>query len=258
MMSAGSFFDCATVLNLKDPKSGRSAVIFQSDMDTDTDGSDPVRLPLLSDYADARVSRSYQPILAYSWNKGDVDAPPNPFLKYYEERLGLVRGLKKQVDEFAQADQGPFWQDVKKYFEEHVTRLDKNANFYRADLQARRSLIASLDPFIVVPSTWIDERMRVGDYVAVVHAGRVYPCVIGDTGPTTKTGEASQKLAQALNPKASGRVSAVATVGVTYIVFPGTRTTNGAPDLAKYQKDISRLIGEIGGLGSEVKLHSWE
>jgi hypothetical protein len=258
LMSASSFFDCATVLSVKDAKSGRSAVIFQSDMETDTDGSDPVRLSQLSDYDDARLSRTYQPILAYSWSKGDAEAPVNPFLKYHEETLGQLRMLKKQVDGFAQADRGPIWQDVKKYFEDQVTRLDRRATYYREDLRMRRSLVARLDPFIVVPSTWVDEKMRVGDYVAVVHAGRIFPCVIGDTGPTTKAGEASQKLAQALNPKASGRVSAVTSVSVTYIVFPGTRSANGVPDMATYEKDISRLIGEIGGLGSGVKLHSWE
>ena len=88
---------------------------------------------------------------------------------------------------------------------------------------SRRSLIASLDPFIVIPQTWLDPQVGPGDFVAVVHAGKVYPCIIADTGPTTKAGEASQRLAKALNPKASGRVSAVTTPSVTYIVFPGTR-----------------------------------
>jgi len=257
-MSAGTFFDCATVLNVKDAKSGRRAVIFQSDMETCTDGSDPERFSLLSEYDDARLSRSYQPILAYSWAKAAGDSATSPFLKYYDDTLGQLRELKKQVDGFVQADRGAFWPDVQKYVDDHLTRIDKRAAYFRPDLQSRRSLIASLDPYIVIPSTWVDEKLRVGDYAAVIYAGRIYPCLIGDTGPTTKTGEASQKLAQALNPKASGRVSAVTVPGVTYIAFPGTRTEMGAPDWAKIEKDVARLLEEIGGLGSGVKLHSWE
>jgi hypothetical protein len=98
----------------------------------------------------------------------------------------------------------------------------------------------------------------VGDFAAVVHAGHVYPCIIGDTGPKAKTGEASQRLAKALNPKASGRVSAVSTPCITYIVFPQTRTAKGAPDFARYAAEVGRLVEEIGGLGPGVKLHAWE
>lgn len=257
-MSAGTFFDCATVLNVKGAKSGRSAVIFQSDMDTCTDGSDPDRFSLLSDYDDARLSRSYQPILAYSWAKASGDTATSPFLKYYDDTLGQLRELKKQVDGFVQADRGAFWPDVQKYFDEALTRVDRRAAYFRPDLLKRRSLVASVDPYMVIPSTWVDEKMRVGDYAAVIYAGRIYPCIIGDTGPTTKAGEASQKLAQALNPKASGRVSAVTNVGVTYIVFPGTRAEMGPPDWPKFEREVSRLLGEIGEPGSDAKLHSWQ
>lgn len=256
-MAPQFYFDCATVLNVKHAKSGRRAVVFQSDMDTDTDGTDPVRLSKLQDYDDARLSRTFQPLLSYSWNKPNAEAAANPFLKYYDDTLGRLRALQKQVDGFAQSDHGPIWQDMKKHFEEQVSALDRRTKYYRQDLIWRRSLIASLDPFIVVPQTWVDPQMLVGDYVAVVHAGKVYPCIIGDTGPTTKAGEASQRLAQAINPKATGRVSAVTTPAVTYIVFPGTRGTKGVPDLARYQSEVNRLLGEIGGLGSGVKLHVW-
>lgn len=252
------YFDCATVLNVKHAKSGQRAVIFQSDMDTDTDGTDPARLSKLKDYDDARLSRTFQPLLSYSWNKASSDTPANPFLKYYDDTLDRLRALQKQVEGFSQTDHGPIWQDMKKHFDEQVSALDRRARYYREDLVWRRSLIASMDPFIVVPQTWVDPQMSVGDYVAVVHAGKVYPCIIGDTGPTTKAGEGSQRLAQALNPKATGRVSAVTTPAVTYIVFPGTRGTKGVPDLARYQSEVNRLLGEIGGLGSGVTLHAWK
>lgn len=257
-LSAHAYFDCATVLDVKDAKSGRSAVVFQADMETDTDGTDPVRLPLLKDYDDARLSRSFQPLLSYSWNMGSTGRAVSPFPKYFEDTLGQLRKLQQQVDGFARSDPGPVWQEMKKHFEQQIATLDRSAKYYHADLVSRRSLIASLDPFIVVPQTWVDARMSVGDFAAVVHAGRVYPCLIGDTGPKAKTGEASQRLARALNPKASGRVSAVTTVAVTYVVFPGTRTAKGPPDLARYHAEVGRLLGEIGGLGAGVTLHAWK
>jgi hypothetical protein len=256
-MSDHSYFDCATVLNVRSEKSGRTAVVFQSDMETDTDGTDPVRLPLLKDYDDARLSRSFQPVLSYAWSKG-ADGVANPFISYYDDTIRQLRGLQKQVDGFAQADRGPVWQDMKKHFEEQISTLDRRANYYRGDLQRRRSLVGSLDPFIVVPTTWVGGEMSVGDFAVVVHAGHVYPCIIGDTGPKAKTGEASQRLAKALNPNASGKVSAVSSPCVTYIVFPQTRSAKGAPDLARYQTEIGLLIDEIGGLGGGVKLHAWQ
>jgi hypothetical protein len=257
-MPVHSFYDTATVLNVKDEKSGRSVLLFQSDMDTDTDGTDPVRFSKLKDYDDARLSRTFQPLLSYSWNNSVADAPANPFLKYYADTLTRLRSLQKEVDEFASEDHGPVWQDMKKHVDEQVGALDRRAKYYRSDLMYRRSLIASVDPFIVVPQTWVDPQMSMGDFVAVIHAGRVYPCIIADAGPTTKAGEASQRLCRALNPKASGRLSAVSTPGVTYIVFPGTRSARGVPDLARYKSEVTRLLGEIGGLGEGVTLHAWE
>lgn len=258
VMATNDFFDCATVLNLKDPKSGRSAVLFESNMDTCTDGSDPGRLSTLSDYAEARRSGSYQPTVAYSWAKKETNTPPNPFLKYWDERIGLMRGIKKQVDELAEADKASFWQGMKNHCDEKFTLLEKKASEYRPTLQTRRSLVASLDPFIVVPKTWVDDQIHVGDYAAVVYEGKIYPCIIGDAGPATKTGEGSLKLAQALNPKASSRMSPVNKVSVTYIVFPGTASPRATPDMAAYHQEVSRLLTEIGGLGCEVKLHAWK
>jgi hypothetical protein len=256
-MAERSYFDCATVLNVRSEKSGRIAVVFQSDMDTDTDGTDPVRLSKLKDYDDARLSRSFQPVLSYAWRK-EADGPPNPFIKYYDDTIRQLRGLQKQVAGFAEADRGPVWQEMKKHFDEQIATLDRRANYYRGDLLRRRSLVGSLDPFIVVPTTWVGQEMSVGDFAAVVYAGHVYSCIIGDTGPKAKTGEASQRLAKALNPNASGKVSAVSTPGVTYIVFPQSRSAKGAPDLARYQAEVGQLIDEIGGLGPGVKLHAWQ
>jgi hypothetical protein len=103
-----------------------------------------------------------------------------------------------------------------------------------------------------------DSGIQVGDYVAVIHAGKVLPCIIGDTGPDSKVGEGSQRLARAIDPEASGRRSAVTTAAVTYLVFPNTRPAPGKPNLATYTSEVTRLLGEMGGLGAGVKVHRWE
>lgn len=255
-LGARSYFDCATVLEMQDAKSGRSVLLLQSDMDTDTDGTDPVRLPRITDYDDARISRSFQPVLAFSWGRGDSSAV-NPFPKYFDDTLTKLRNLQREVSGFADADHGYVWQDLKKQFDEQVTALERRANYFRKDLLARRSLVASLDPFIVVPKTWIGSGISTGTYAAVICEGKAYPCIIGDTGPAEKTGEASQRLARAINPKASGKVSAVTTPSVTYLIFPGTRSSLGEPDHASWRTEVKQLLGEIGGLGDEVKLYDW-
>jgi hypothetical protein len=124
-------------------------------------------------------------------------------------------------------------------------------------------LVGSLDPFIVVPQTWPDRlklpfSVQVGDFVAVIAGGKVYPCVIGDTGGDAKMGEASLKVAQAINPKATGRNSAADNVTVTYVIFPQTRLAMTAPDLSLFQNEVARLLEEIGGLGSGTLLHHWQ
>ncbi|MCB1277426.1 glycoside hydrolase family 75 protein [Prosthecobacter sp.] len=262
-MSTKHYFDCATVLHLTDAATGRCAVLFQSDMDVDTDGTDPVRLPRLEDYDDARISRSFQPVLAYSWAMRGADKAENPFIRYYSDTLTRLRFFEQEIAKEAANDHGYIWQGAEKYFGDQINSLDKKAKYYDQDLRERRSLVGSLDPFIVVPQTWPDRlklpfSVQVGDLVAVIYSGNVYPCLIGDTGGDTKAGEASQRLAIAINPKASGRNSAVETVGVTYVIFPKTRLAMGPPDLSVLHSEVARLLGEMGGLGAGVALHSWQ
>jgi hypothetical protein len=257
LMPTHSYFDTPTAVTFTAPETGRKVFLFQSDLDVDTDGSDPVRMAKLKDYDDARVSRSYQPLLAYSWAKGDSETAVSPFIGYYADTLSKLRGIKQTVDAAAKQDLNPLWPELQESLAGYITAMSRKANYYAQDLRWRRSLIASQDPFIVIPQTWVSEA-SVGDYVAVIHAGKVYPCLIGDTGPTTKAGEGSQKLARAINPKSSGRVSAVTTPAVTYVVFPGTKGTPGVPDFAQYEAKVSQLLKDIGGLGEGVTLHQWK
>lgn len=263
VMSTRSYFDCATVLDLTHASSGRTAVLFQADMDVDTDGTDPVRLPRLQDYDDARISASFQPILSYSWPKAATDSAANPFIQYYADTLVKLKSFHQQVSTEAAQDHGYMWQGLQSRFEDQISSLGKKAKYYDEDLRERRSLVASLDPFIVVPMNWPDRlnqphSIQVGDFAAVIYGGKVYPCIIGDTGGEAKTGEASQRLAQAINPKASGRNGAVEGVGVTYLIFPKTRLAKGVPDLAVFHSEVSRLLAEIGGLSPGVTLHRWQ
>lgn len=263
-MSLHDYFDCATVLNLTDPATGRKAVLFQADMDVDTDGTDPMRLPKLADYDDARVSRSFQPILSYSWAMPKGGLVPNPFLPYYDQTLARLTEFRNLLKIEASKDKSELWLSMRKPFDDKIQSIHNTVKVYKEDLRTRRSLIARLDPFIVVPQTWIDKlktplSMEEGDFVAVIHGGKIYPAILGDTGPETKTGEASQILAQAINPKASGKNAAVDESAVTYILFPQSRSaTRGVPDLTLWQKEVERLLGEIGGLGSGVSLHHWQ
>ena len=257
LLPSHQYFDTATVLNIRNAGNDRRAVIFVSDMDVDTDGSDPVRMSKLSDYDDARVSRSYQPLLSYSWAKKPDETATSPFMDYYQDALSKLRSIKSEVDAAAKADRNPLWPDLQQSIQSYLTAISKKASYYDSDLRHRRSLIASTDPFIVIPQTWAGD-MQVGDFVAVIHAGKIYPCLIGDTGPTTKAGEGSQKLARAINPKASGRMSAVTTPSVTYIVFPGTGIARGVPDFAKYKEEVTRLLGQLGGTGEGVVIHTWK
>jgi hypothetical protein len=165
--------------------------------------------------------------------------------------------IQQTVDAAAKQDLNPLWPELQASLAGHISAVNRKASYYAQDLRWRRSLIASQDPFIVIPQTWLGEA-AVGDYVAVIHAGKVYPCLIGDTGPTTKAGEGSQKLARAIQPKASGRVSAVTTPAVTYVVFPGTKGTPDVPDFAKYEAEVSKLLKDLGGLGDGISLHRWK
>ncbi|WP_395749704.1 glycoside hydrolase family 75 protein [Prosthecobacter sp.] len=263
IMSTDDYFDCATVLHLTSPATGRKAVLFQSDMDVDTDGTDPVRLSRLQDYDDARISRSFQPLLAYSWAQSAGQRAANPFVQYYADTLSKLRGFRQQVSQEAAQDHGYIWQSLQKQLDETISSLDRRAKYYDEDLRTRRSLVGSLDPFIVVPQTWPDRlkqpfSVQVGDFVAVIAGGKVYPCVVGDTGGDAKMGEASQRVAQAINPKASGRNSAADDVSVTYVIFPQTRLAMTAPDLSVFQAEVARLLQEMGGLGAETLLHHWQ
>ncbi|MFI8438881.1 glycoside hydrolase family 75 protein [Streptomyces sp. NPDC079020] len=84
-------------------------------------------------------------------------------------------------------------------------------------------------PYVVVPapgSVWDYRRSGIsgGSVVAVVHRDRVRYAVVGDTGPSGISGEASYATAEALgldpDPRTGGTDS-----GVTYLVFRNSRVS---------------------------------
>ncbi len=259
-ISSLDYFDCATVLHLTHKTTGRKAVLFQADMDVDTDGTDPLRLPLLADYDDARLSKTFQPVLSYSWEK-ESSSPENPFIHYYADTLANLKKMNREVVGYAENDKGFVWMKLKAEFDAEIKSLQHKITDKDEDLRERRSLIAALDPFIVVPGGWTGKDapfdMQVGDYVAAIYRGKVYPAIVGDTGGVAQAGEASLKLAKAVDGSASGKRAAVETPGVSYLIFPHTKDAQGLPDKTLYHIKIKQLLNELGG-SRDVEVYPWK
>jgi len=96
-----------------------------------------------------------------------------------------------------------------------------------------------------------------GDYAAVIYKDKIYPAILGDAGPSSKTGEASLRLAKELNPKANGKTRAVSDLSVTYLFFPKSAGPRQAPNLPQWHAKVTDLLNKIGGLGEGYTLHTW-
>ena len=232
LLDRHNFYDTETILQMTAPESGRKVLWLQADMDVVSDGSDGDRLPTMPE----KVLNSdyYQPSTSYRWRK--VGKTPNPLLPKWQERLA-----KLQKDSKSSKD------------------AIEHARTVVADLKLFSYLLAEYDPFIVVPLTFKEGaddtyRPEPGDYAAVVVEDRVFPAIIGDYGPKFKTGEASLRLSQLVNPRATSYARAVSGLGVSYIIFPGSREEkNGPPDYERLNSRVRELLDEIGGLGEEAK-----
>ena len=272
LMSDEEFFDCATVLHLTAEK-GRHVVLLQSDMDVVTDGSDPDRLARLEQYDAGLLDNNFQPLVGYFW--AGKPGQTNPFLDFYPREIAAVNAFTAQVNAMIQGlpeqkiagDHCFAWRRLLACCKSQSEELTDLYRKHAKDMNGGHSLIAETDPFVVVPGAWVpkDEskaaaagdpfQIYLGDYVAVIHKGVVYPAIVGDTGPEHKTGEASLKIARAIRPSASGNLGAVNGVGVTYLIFPGTHDPRSKPDLDHFRVQVQKYLSEIGGLGGE--LHKW-
>lgn len=231
LLDRHNFYDTDTILQISAPNTGRRVLWMQADMDVVSDGSDGDRLPKMSD----KVMKSdfYQPSTSYRWRK--VGKTPNPLLAKWENKLEQLKKDRKSSKD-----------DI------------EHARTVVADLKLFSFLLAEYDPFIVIPLTFKEGkdntfRPEPGDYAAVVVGNRVFPALVGDYGPKFKTGEASLRLSKLVNSRATSYARAVSNLGVSYIIFPGSKEEkNGPPDYERLNSRVRELLDEIGGLGSEA------
>ena len=258
-LSNYNYYDCATIMDLVHPGTGRKALLIQAGMDVVTDGSDPDRVGALEDYHTALTSDWFQPYTGYVWGRASKE---NPFARYYDERIAELVELKAEVERRNEELPIRAWRKVSEVYQKEINHLSRVKTDNKWGLGANpRSVVAALDPIIVLPRNWFGKSSAIshGDYALVVYGDRVIPTMVAEAGPTYKIGEASLKLAWKINREASGKQRAVDAFSVTYVVFPGTRkAARSEPDLSEINEKVRSLVGEIGGLGEGAKYEAWE
>jgi hypothetical protein len=241
ILSRHNFYDCETLLELQNPVTSRRALLVLADMDVNTDGSDGDR--------NVRVDGSspfFLPQTSHRWPKQTERM--NPFLTVEEKKLTTLESERAKPDlkpaRLVQID-------------EEIAQAKRRIH----DLKKWSFLVASADPFIVLPGFIMRDHTgpfvpKIGDYAIVIHAGRAYPAILGDSGPSHKIGEASLLLCRELSQNANSLVRAISDLKVAYLVFPGSADEPPAPpDLEKWREKCTLLASELGGL--TVPLHSW-
>lgn len=244
ILTKHNFYDCETILHLRSA-SGKPVFLMRAEMDVVSDGSDGDRLATMPD--EIVNSTHYQPFTSYGWPKKSTT--PNPMVAGWERRI--VGAEKELADRATTAERKTWLRDRIAYLKRGI-----------ADLKARSFLIAEYDPFIVIPVNLLTANdpfaPKVGDYAVVAHGGKLYPCIVGDGGPTFKVGEASLRMAREINPKSSPYSRPESDLKVTYLVFPGSRDAEkGPPDYERWRQRCHELLGEIGGTGG-TPLHVWQ
>jgi hypothetical protein len=238
LLSRHNFFDCNTILELTDPKTSRKALFIQSDMDVNADGSDADR----TNDVDGS-SANFQPYTSYRWPKRTDQ--PSQFVPEREQRL------KQAQAEYDQKNTTP---ERKKALKEQIEQLTREIS----DLKRYSFLISKADPFVVLPGFMLRQSNhpflpKFGDYVVVIHDGKLYPAIIGDAGPSYKVGEASLRLATQIDAKANAYNRPSSDLNITYLVFPGSAENQpGPPDLPKMHDRCAGLLNEIGGYAGEL------
>jgi len=241
LLSRHNFFDCETILELQDAQTRRRALLIQADMDVDTDGSDPDRVPEVDG-----TSPTFQPFTSYRWARKTSN--PSSFVAPREAKI------KQDEEELSNGAPGPSRRaDLK----EAVARLRGEVT----DLKKYSYLIGADDPFIVLPATLFGKSKgvfapSVGDYCVVAYQKMLYPAVVGDVGPGNVIGEASLRICKEVNAKSTSENRPVSELKVTYLVFPGTAEKYDVPNLAHWRDRCEKLLSEIGGHDGD--LFTWE
>jgi hypothetical protein len=242
IVSRHNFFDCNTILELQDPKTNRKALLIQSDMDVNADGSDADRS---SDVEGS--SANFQPFTSYRWPKRTNKA--SQFIPEREEKL------KQLQSEYDVKTTTP---DRKKVLKDQLEQIQKEVS----DLKKYSFLVAKADPYVVLPGFMFRQtnrpfQPRLGDCVVVIYQGKLYPALLGDVGPSYKIGEASLRICGQLDPRSTVYNRPASDLNITYIVFPGSAAEPpGPPDLQKLHDRCSTLLNEIGGYSGD--LWTWE
>lgn len=238
-----NFYDCETILQLEHPTTKRRALLIQSDMDVDTDGSDGDRIFSL----EGNQSSTYQPFTSYRWPK--QTKVPNPCVPIWERRIA-------ENDAKAKDPKTPAAE---------VARLKADSSRLRSEikeLQTFSFLMGAADPFIVLPTQWFSRGKTgytpaIGDYCVVIVNDVLYPAIIGDAGPTSKMGEASLRICREVSAKASPSYRAIADLKATYLIFVGSsERPMVTPDLAKWTAKCEELLTDFGGHAGQ--LFKWE
>ena len=241
ILSRHNFYDCDTILKLKDAQTGRRALFVQGDMDVNVDGSDGDR--------NIEVDGSgqfFQPQTSYRWPK--TTDRPNPFIKKYEERIAEAEAelAKPETKEARRRELG-----------ERIAASKRMI----ADLKSASFLVSKADPNIVLPGFMMRgegaDVPKVGDYAVVIHGDKMYPTIVGDAGPSYKVGEASLRLCNEIKETGTALARPVNDLAVTYLVFPGSADEKrSAPDLDQWHARCAELLAEIGV--PDAPLHRWE
>jgi len=242
IVSRHNFFDCNTILELQDHKTNRRALLIQSDMDVNADGSDADRSSDVNG-----TTANFQPFTSYRWPKKSSKA--SQFIPEREDKL------KQLQSENETKSTSP---ERKKILKDQIDQVQKELN----DLKKYSFLIAKADPYVVLPGFMFRQpshpfQPKLGDCVVVIYQGKLYPALLGDVGPSYKIGEASLRICSQLDPRSSAYNRPASDLNITYIVFPGTvEDPPGPPDLQKLHDRCSSLLNEIGGYSGD--LWSWE
>lgn len=246
LLTKHNIYDCETILNLK-AANGRKVFLMQAEMDVVSDGSDGDRLPEMPE--EIVNSTHYQPFTSYGWPKKTTT--PNP----------MIAGLERRIENAKTELSAPATTAARKtWLKDRIAELNR----YIADLKSRSYLIAEYDPFIVISVNLLTDRNdpyapKVGDYAVVIHGETLYPCIVGDGGPTFKVGEASLRMAREINPNASPYSRPVSDLKITYVIFPGSaEEKKGPPDYKVWKEKCDALLTEIGGIGENYALHEWK
>ena len=242
IVSRHNFFDCNTILELQDQKTSRKALLIQSDMDVNADGSDSDRAPDVDG-----STANFQPFTSYRWPKKTSKA--SQFLPEREEKL-------KQLQSEYEAKTTP--PERKKILKDQTEQIQREVS----DLKKFSFLIAKADPYIVLPGFMFRQpshpfQPKLGDCVVVIYQGKLYPAVLGDVGPSYKIGEASLRICSQLDPRSTAYNRPASDLNITYLVFPGSaEEPPGPPDLQRLHDRCSTLLNEIGGYSGD--LWTWE